>query len=406
MALGVSVLAACGPDRRAPIVPAAAGDGASGEILALRHGVRCDGRTDDSAALQRVLDAARRPGGIGRRIILPPGICVVSRTLVVRGVVGMSLRGQGPVVTELEWRGDGGSPLLRLDRTLLATLEGFSVTVGKHRQLEVAVRIEQGPGCVAQDGPTCTDWPSSSATLRDVIVRGRGRLRNGVHVHLVEPTQDVRNDMHGFQRVQVAGFTGAAFVLEGRNAKSLTFIACQCKGNDVGRSCIDTTPVPRHGASFWWYGGVAVGHTIADFDIGDRNDTLLLSGVYSEKSARFLRVRDPSSERRHAFPVVVEAVRFATGDRTAADGEVVQFVGRGPLTIIGSRWGVEGDLGRDVHFRVDLGSEAGDENSFVFTGNYVTSSGAELFPGQAPATAAGNVLLLNRPVTPLRPPRR
>jgi hypothetical protein len=89
-----------------------------------------------------------------------------------------------------------------------------------------------------------------------------------------------------------------------------------------------------------------------DFNIGDRNDALLISAVYSEKSHRFLRVRDSSHATGMPFPVILQSVRFAN-NFAAADGEVVQFFSTGPLTISGGRWGSEGAPKRVPRFRFD-----------------------------------------------------
>jgi hypothetical protein len=328
---------------------------------------------------------------------LPAGKCVVSTTLVLRGVGGMTLQGQGAVATELVWRSKEASPMFLLDHTFRAKLSDFSITPADPFLLKTAIRIENGAGCSADPNPeTCVNWASSQAVIEDVAIRGRTRLETGVHVRLFDVNADEKNDHHRFNRVLVNGYTRSGFVLEGRNAKALSFTECLCLGaideKPFGRSCIDTEVIPRHGASFSWRGGAAVGHTDVDFSIGDRNDALLISAVYSEKSSRFLRVRDSSHVSGMPFPVTVESVRFAN-NFAAVDGEVVQFFSTGPLTITGGRWGSEGAPKRVPRFRFDPpGVKGKTAAAFVFTGNYVTGPSAAIFPAKPPTVFAANVL--------------
>jgi hypothetical protein len=112
-------------------------------------GPLCDGSTPDDTAIQSLINAARTHGGVGRRINLPAGKCVISTTLVLRGVGGMTLQGQGAVATELVWRGNATSAMFLLDHTFRAKLSDFSITPGDSFFLKTAIRIENGEGCSA-----------------------------------------------------------------------------------------------------------------------------------------------------------------------------------------------------------------------------------------------------------------
>ena len=361
----------------------------------------CDGATDTTASIQAAIDAARRPGGVGARVALPAGNCVVSRTLVLRGVAGMILVGQGVPTTNLTWRGDAASPALLLDRTQRVRLEDFAITAAA--PLKSAIRIENGSGCdVAQPPSHCRQWPSSQALLHNLALRGEGQMELGVHVALWNIAQDQKNDLHRFDAVAVSAYTETAFRLDGLNAKGLTFTGCICQGLRLdgsddpgarGKRCVDTANVPGHGPSFYWHGGTALGHREVDFELGDRSDPVLISGVYSEKSTRFLRARDTAApDAREPFPVTVDTIRFGTGHNLLArDGEVIQFFSTGPLTVRGSRWGSEQGAREAVRFRYRRGA---DPAAFIFMGNFTVSVDSHLFPADAPSDSLGNVLRL------------
>lgn len=87
-------------------------------------GARGDGRTDDTAALQNTIDAARRAGR-GALAYLPTGNYLVTRTLTVAGhdytVGGSGFR------CGLIWRGEEGQPLMEVAGAQNVTLAHLAV---------------------------------------------------------------------------------------------------------------------------------------------------------------------------------------------------------------------------------------------------------------------------------------
>jgi hypothetical protein len=145
--------------------------------------------------------------------------------------------------------------------------------------------------------------------------------------------------------------------LEGRNAKNIGFDRCHCtayvkdverphevekirKQDRIGKYAIDTARQAdtgfewNHGGAFFWNNGAVIAHAEADFRIGDRNDTIKINGVYSEKSNRMLQVPRYGTGAGGSCPVVLENYRFA-GQYAADDGEVIQCEAAGPLSMIG-----------------------------------------------------------------------
>lgn len=107
--------------------------GPSGWAISARYfGVRADGATDDTEALQDALDEAADSGGV---VLLPRGIMPVSNTLsvpshtrLVGGWAGQWETGidlnRGPV---LKWVGANGGTVLRVFNAGLVSLDGLSI---------------------------------------------------------------------------------------------------------------------------------------------------------------------------------------------------------------------------------------------------------------------------------------
>ena len=99
---------------------------AGGWIDVQQNGARGDGQTDDTAALQRVLD--EHSAGV---IYFPPGAYVISRTLRMRWP--LALVGDGARATYLVSRVRGGAAVLEVagsskdDRLRGMRLSGFTV---------------------------------------------------------------------------------------------------------------------------------------------------------------------------------------------------------------------------------------------------------------------------------------
>jgi hypothetical protein len=128
----------------------------------------------------------------------------------------------------------------------------------------------------------------------------------------------------------------------------------------------------NHGGAFFWSKGSVIAHAEADFRIGDRNDTIKIDGVYSEKGARMLQMPDYGLGAGAACPVLLENYHFAARPEfEAPDGEVVQFESVGPLSMIACKLGANI---RGQQFRIRYAPNPAP-GAFVFIGNAVGNDG-------------------------------
>lgn len=344
--------------------------------------------------LQRLIndqiDARRVGGGVS----LPKGVFVVDKTLEIVRVRGFKFGGEAPFATQLRWAGPRDEPMFLLDRCQDVLLEDFSVTVGDGAELVAAAWIQNTPAPnerdengAPPDENESEDAPgpaTSHVWWRNVRVVGRGRLTRGFHVRLVNVDKDEKNDHHTFEGVTVAGYKHAAFALEGRNAKNLSLDRCHCighiddEGTRISRFAVDTARETEngtefnHGGAFVWSKGSVIAQAEADFRIGDRNDTIKIDGVYSEKGARMLQMPDYGTGAGAACPVLLENYHFAARPQyEAPDGEVVQCEAAGPLSMIACKLGGNID-GQQFRIRYAPRPAPG---AFVFVGNAIGNDG-------------------------------
>jgi hypothetical protein len=368
--------------------------------------------------LQAAIDAAIDARGIGCVVDVPCGEFDISTTINVQQVRGLIIRGHGAIATDLRWVGPPNLPMFRFGRTQGCYLEHLSITARKAAPLLEGVRIEQGLSDPYRPMPTLN---SSLMTVREVIFRGQGALGTAIRVHLSANVPDAKNDHHRFERLSIRGCTYAAMVLEGRNAKALHLDQVVMAGDrtnaDTGRgdnaACQygvltvanmspismnpDGSPGPigdpavnggnplyDHGASFTAIGGQMAGNKVANVFIGDRNDELILQGIYSEKSARWLVVPPYGQGSAGAFPVKMVGCRYNASRNTPKDREIIQFHADGPLEIDTCRFG-QRQRGEQLRIRYIPNVAPG---SFSMRNSSISNDGdGNVFVGEPPSNA-------------------
>jgi hypothetical protein len=335
-----------------------------------------DGVTDCTAAMQRAIDVSiAANGGKGAIIYLPGGTAKITATLNMEAAFGVTILGQGRFATVLSWAGPAAGPMFYMNRSDSWLFEQWSITCANGFTLDDAIICENG---VASAGINST-WGG----LRLFGFTGSSRIARCAYFRRAAG-DNTKNDNMTFYGVRAGGYTDCAFMLEGRNAKSYDFIDCEFTGKGVARCGIDTTSRAASGAAFSWHSGNMLGHLVADFLLGDRNDTIYIEHCYSEDSYRFVERLDLGAGTASGVPqpLILMACRFALGPDTAPDGEVVRDEASGPLTIDSCKWGSEavGSQAR-IYYAPNPGPGA-----FMFRGNYVDNDGDGIvFTGSLPS---------------------
>jgi hypothetical protein len=370
--------------------------------------------------LQAEIDAQISAGGLGGTVEVPSGEIRVSNTINIQQVRGLVIRGKGAIATDLNWVGPRDLPMFRFNRTQGCFLERVSITARKANPLLEGVRIEQGD-LDNSDPKHWANLTSSLMTVRDVIFRGRGALGIAIRVHLFRVEDDAKNDHHRFERLQISGCTYAGLVLEGRNAKALhldqvvmsgtisdveicrygvltvanmspTSLMADGNPGTIGDPAVNGgKPVYNHGASFTVIGGQMAGNTVANVYIGDRNEALVLQGIYSEKSARWLVVPDYEVGSAGAFPVKLIGCSYTKNRNTPTDLEVVQFFADGPLEIDTCSFG-QRNPGEQLRIRYEPNVKPG---TFSMRNSAISNDGdGNVFVGDVPNN--GDYPVVNR----------
>lgn len=111
-------------------------------------GARADNRTDDTAAVQACLDAAKAHGG-GALAYLPGGSYKITRTLHLTGL-GYGLGGTG-FRSLLSWAGDSAGPMLRIHHPQDLRLEHL-VLQGAPETVRIHHTADPGASSIGYDG--------------------------------------------------------------------------------------------------------------------------------------------------------------------------------------------------------------------------------------------------------------
>jgi hypothetical protein len=335
-----------------------------------------DGRTDDTAAIQKAIRTAiiNHRGGT---VCLPSGDYFITSTLVVDDVVGIRLRGEGGA-TRLIWGGDDDSPLLLLSSVQNAVVSDFQIIGLASKPLAVGIQ------CITRAGARLTSKHNTFANLRiDGITRG---VAKGVRIGGA-PGIDANNDFHLFQNCIVANYSGIAYSLENTQIYGVEFIDSMFLGNTSGQIGVATDQHFGKGGTFTWSGGGGSNNQIADFSLGDPNSGgIAIKDAVFERSARFIRTGGPSGV---AFLLKIDGVRWA-GDALADDGIAIDFRFPGPLVIRDSRIGEFPDKALKISWRPG-GTIPG---VFIFEGNVVKRAPkSPLFIHQQPTRLADNFFI-------------
>src|SRR5262249_20156124 len=120
-------------------------------------GMKCDGVSDDAAALQTILNSAARRGPGVATVIMPPGVCIINVGARVQIKSAVWLKGSGKFATVLKrMNSSKGDSLLRIASNGI-TLSDFTIDGN-----------QGGPGIATPTEGILASTPFSNITIRRI----------------------------------------------------------------------------------------------------------------------------------------------------------------------------------------------------------------------------------------------
>ena len=294
--------------------------------------MKCNGVTDDTTGLQNAINDTQGTDGT---LLLPSGICNISATVFITGTLKVTGAGAGAnsgfAATTLEWIGASSTtPMINLQGVQDAFFSDFLIESSVAHPLGIGIQ-----------STTTSPRLSSANVFSRIFMNGTASAGLGKgFAYIAGSGGDNNNDVNSFYNVTIANYTKAAWSFEHTQSKNHRFINCAFNaGSTLANQYGVTTALGTGstGGSFLWYGGYGCCNGEADFYLGSPNDAIMVSGGNFESSSRFLETSGNSSG---SWAVSLIGVRWA-GDLLNADGKAIIFGQSGPLTIMGSTFGID-----------------------------------------------------------------
>lgn len=330
--------------------PPAAQFGGDGVLDVRDYGAVCDGVTDDAAAIQAAIDAARlvKPNGTvtthGIKVRLPAGECKIGASLLVRDMWGFTLEGQGMRASALIWSRDAdpNQAAVRVYDCRNCRFADFGVRASS----ATGTGIELDTAFLVATDATYGSTISSQNRWDRVEVNGTaGAIRVGfafVDGPGSYPANDANNERHTIRHSRITNFEdrgiqiGGAHPLSpnagGGNFRGIAVADTECGCSGKGESCAWLWS----GSLLWERGGTSA-CLDADFKVMGNSGPVTIRDTDSENSGRFLYVDGMSGNPRAVSVEDTRAVASSANYNT--DGCWLFLGGRGPYRIAGGEMG-------------------------------------------------------------------
>lgn len=284
------------------------------------YGAKCDGTTDDSAAINAAIAAAAASGGNGTVFI--PKLCAVTSTITVGGssdpVYGVSIRGPshavsngGSVTAGLKWTGGSGATMMVIRDAYGGTIENLGFD--SNQLAEYGLQFN----AVSGDALPIEMWhvnrcAFANATAYNVLIgTPDGNTSNG-------DTSCVQFNSCIFPMTYTGTTTGH---VRHRSANSLgnSFINCEFYGTQetvpaVGGHFQPLYAMNISGGTVNTYSCISQGLDTCDFLLSTPVDADVPGGLcvygHVSQSANFVRV-DPRGSSAPLYPVVLSGVNHS-----------------------------------------------------------------------------------------------
>ncbi len=254
--LAVTLAASLGAqNKRTPI-------SAAPRLSVLDAGAKCDGRTDDTVALQSAITQAdAAPFTI---IQLPPSPCFFTRPLVFGGLTTryseISVEGHSEYTSSLVYAGTA-TPAILISHMSAFHWSGFSVS---------------GPGSNGQNVGVQLDGPFGSGGTMNTSITFEHFSVSQFHIGMLAGNGDAASEIDcrqcGFSRNDI-GWTASGY-----NSLNFWFFGLHLGQNKVGIQLGGpwVTDAPKI------FGGDSSGNTVADFKMGNSFGQLVIDGFRAE----------------------------------------------------------------------------------------------------------------------------
>jgi len=141
--LAAAIVTGAGTPGAAPMTPGQAVAGPDGwELPLTSFGAKCDGRTNDAAAIQKAFDAAARVSGT---VVWPARTCVAGTGLLLGGdrdrASFIGIRGATSNDSILKWTGGPSGVALTISHNKYFRIEGLSVVNGGERGTTQGIQL-------------------------------------------------------------------------------------------------------------------------------------------------------------------------------------------------------------------------------------------------------------------------
>jgi hypothetical protein len=357
----------------------------------LQTGAKCDGTTDDTTIINAAY--ATLAGTYGAKVVWPTNKrCVLSNTITVQNVRGATIEGGGVL-----WKGGAGNPVFLYSTDESVLTESFWITsasgafpIGTAFQIQEDTGAGFGVSEFNQFFNNSIDCSGLGGTCAYGFAMVDGAVVNG------------NNDGMQFYGNTVYGYGTACFYIANTQYGTVTFTGNNCAGFNVGAEAVLDSP----GAPFTWTGGSVSGNTVADFYLSGFAGAVLIQGVHSEQSNRFLEVTFTGASQ----PVTLIDDHFFTSAHTNADKACIEYQPAGPLNVIGGMYGLGGQAICRIYWNGG-GGQATIFGSIIGVDSSSNSSNATNLLKFAPSTLINNVYVAGNnyldaggaPVSPTTP---